>query len=105
MVLRKSINQTDLWEIRDHLENTIWTMVKCYTLGQLSLIDWRDTRSVKTSWDYLPVRVDNWGSLSKFKNWKQKRPYMTFWIRVDEIKDLYNKRNKKKKLIEKIKYE
>lgn len=102
MVLRKSINPTDLWEIRDHRDNTAKELVKAYTIAQLSYMDGIDTRAVKTSWKYIPIRVDTWLSLNWFKNWKQKKPYMTLWIRVDEIKYLYDKRNKKKKLIEEI---
>lgn len=100
MGVRKSINQTDLWEILDHRDNTAWEMIKCYTLSQLSIMDWKDIRAIRKSWNYLPVRIDTWTALYKFKKWECERPYMTFWIRMDEIKDLFKKRNKGKKLTE-----
>lgn len=100
MPIMKKINQTDLWEIRDHRDNTSKDLVKAYTLTQLSFMDGIDTRTVKTSWKYLPIRVDVAGSLSQFKAGKQKKPYMTLRIRLDEIKLLFNKRTGKKLTIE-----
>ena len=99
MVIRKTLNNTELRQLKDHLENTAWELIKWYTLTQLSLMDWKDTRTVRNSWDYLPIRVDNSKSLTSFKAGNQKKPYMTLYIRVDEIKQLFNKRNKRKKLI------
>jgi len=99
MAIRKSINNTELRQIKHHLENTAWELIKWYTLAQLSLMDWKDTRTIRNSWDYLPIRIDNSKSYFDFRKWLQKKPYMTLYIRVDEIKQLFNKRNKKKKLI------
>lgn len=98
MPIMKKIDKTDMREIRDHRDNTAWELIKTYTLTQISIMDWIDTRTVRTSWRYLPVRVDNCQSLSNFKAWKQKKPYKIMWIRLDEIKDLFKKRNKGKKL-------
>lgn len=98
MAIKKKIDKTDMREIRDHRDNTAWELIKTYTLTQISIMDWIDTRTVRTSWKYLPVRVDNSQSLSLFRAWKQKYPYRTMWIRLDEIKDLFKKRNKGKKL-------
>lgn len=102
---RKSISETDLREIKNHIETTAKDMVKGYTKAQLSLLDGIDTRSVEWSWKYIPVRVDAWLSYYQYKAWKQKKPYSIVRIRVDEIKYLYNKRNKRKKLTEEIKRE
>ena len=98
MPIMKKINRTDMREIRDHRDNTAWELIKCYTLSQLSIMDWIDTRTIRTSWRYFPVRVDNAKSLLAFKKWIQKKPYMTFYIRLDEIKAIFSKRNKGKKL-------
>ena len=94
MPIIKRTNKTDMWEIRDHRDNTAWELVKCYTLSQLSIMDWIDTRTVRNSGKYLPVRVDTAQSLSQFKLWRTKKPYMVFYIRMDEIKELFWKRNK-----------
>lgn len=99
MVVRKSINQTDLWAIKNHLESTAWEMIKWYTLAQLSLMDWRDTRTIRNSWDYLPVRVDNNNSFFCYRKWLQAKPYKTLYVRMDEIKQIFTKRNKGKRLI------
>lgn len=58
MPVMKKINSTDLWEIRDHRDNTSKLYVKAYTLAQLSFLDGIDTRTIKTSGRYLPLRVD-----------------------------------------------
>ena len=100
MPVMKKINKTDLREIRDHRDNTSKDLVKCYTLSQLSLLDGIDTRTVKTSWRYLPVRIDTAWSLSQFKLGKTKKPYMIMYIRLDEIKFLFNKRTGKKLTID-----
>ena len=98
MPIVKKINRTDLQELRDHRDNTLGELVKCYTLSQISFMDWIDTRTVKTSWRYLPVRIDTWISLSYFKKWLLKKPYSVMWIRLDEVRDLFKKRNNGKKL-------
>jgi hypothetical protein len=94
----KKINNTDLWEIRHHMENTSKDLVKWYTLGQLSLMDWITPEKIKSSNKYLPIRVDTAQSLLYYKNWTAKKPYMILWIRLDEIKYIFNKRYKGLKL-------
>lgn len=98
-MLIKKTNRTDMREMRDHRDNTAWELVKCYTLSQLSIMDWIDTRTIRNSWRYLPVRIDTAQSLSQFKLWNTRKPYMTMRIRMDEIKALFSKRNKGKKLV------
>lgn len=98
MPIIKKINRTDLQELRDHRDNTSKDLVKCYTLTQISLMDWIDTRTVKTSWRYLPVRIDTWRTASDFRKGLTKKPYSIMWIRLDEIKFIFSKRNKWKKL-------
>lgn len=98
MPIKTKIDKSDLQELRDHRDNTAWELIKAYTLAQISFMDWIDTRTVKTSWRYLPIRVDTWESLGRFKIWKTKKPYMIRYIRLDEIKAIYSKRNKWKKL-------
>lgn len=100
MAIRTKINRTDLQEIRDHRDNTAKDLVKCYTLAQISFMDWIDTRTVKSSWKYLPVRIDTWQSIAWFKAWRLKKPYSIMWIRLDEIKFIFNKRTHKKLTIE-----
>lgn len=92
MAITKRINQTDLNEIKDHLRNTAKDLVKGYTISQLSLMDWIDTRAVKKSWKYIPIRVDTATSKYYYETRKSNKPYMTFRIRLDEIKYLFNKR-------------
>ncbi len=98
MPIMKKIDKTDMREIRHHRDNTAWELIKVYTLTQISLMDWIDTRTVRASGRYLPVRIDNCQSLCNFKAWKQKKPYKIMWIRLDEIRDIFSKRNKGKKL-------
>ena len=99
MPIIRKINSTDLWELKDHRDNTAKEMVKAYTLSQLSYMDGIDTRTVKTSGRYMPIRVDTWQALSQFKAGDKRKPYMVLRIRIDEIKFLFNKRNKGKKLV------
>lgn len=100
MPIMKKINKTDLQELRDHRDNTAHELVKCYTLAQISLMDWIDTRTVKTSWRYLPVRIDTWRTASDFRKGLTKKPYSIMRIRLDEIKFIFNKRTRKKLTIE-----
>lgn len=98
MPIMKKIDKSDLQELRDHRDNTSKDLIKAYSLAQISYMDWIDTRTIKTSWRYLPIRVDTWESLWRFKIWKTKKPYMIRYIRLDEIKYIYSKRNKWKTL-------
>lgn len=100
MAIVKKISRVDARELRDHRDNTAKDLVKCYTLAQLSLMDWLDTRTIKNSWRYLPVRIDSWRTASDFRLWKTKKPYSIMYIRLDEVRFLFNKRTHKKLVIE-----
>lgn len=98
-MVRIKIKQTELQEIKHHIENTMWEYVKCYSLWQIAVIDWIDKRTVKKSWNYLPVRIDWWYHLYMYKKRVLKKPYSVMYIRLDEIQFVFDKRNKKRKLI------
>jgi hypothetical protein len=92
MVIEKRLTDQQLFDLRDHRDNTSWELIKCYTLAQLSYMDWVDTRTVKHSSRYLPVRVDSWPAMDKYRRWLQSKPYRVMYIRLDEIRALYHKR-------------
>lgn len=100
MAIVKKVDKTDKREIKDHMENTAKDLVKCYTLSQLSIMDWIDTRTIKNSWRYLPVRIDSSKSLYAYKSWQTKKPYTTMYIRLDEVRYIFNKRTGKKLTID-----
>lgn len=93
MTIRTKIPRGELWELRDHRDNTSGTYVKCYTLAQLSIMDGLDTRTIKNSKKYLPVRIDDSHNMSKYKAGIYKKPYRVLYIRLDEIKHIFNKRS------------
>ena len=92
MAIKTSLTPSLLFELKDHRDNTMLNLIKCYTAVQLSYMDWIDERTVKTSKKYLPVRVDSWPAMDKFRRWKQTKPYRIMYIRLDEIRALYKKR-------------
>lgn len=92
MAIKTSLTPSLLFELKDHRDNTMWNLIKCYTAVQLSYMDWIDERTVKTSKKYLPVRIDSWPAMDKFRRWKQTKPYRIMYIRLDEIRALYKKR-------------
>lgn len=92
MAIKTSLTPSLLFELKDHRDNTMWNLIKCYTAVQLSYMDWIDERTVKTSKNYLPVRIDSWPAMDKFRRWKQTKPYRIMYIRLDEIRALYKKR-------------
>lgn len=100
MVIRHSLPRQELRELRDHRDNTSKDLIKAYTLSQLSLMDGIDTRTIKNSSRYLPIRVDTAQSLSRYKIGTQKKPYTVLYIRLDEIKFIFNKKSRKKLVIE-----
>lgn len=100
MVIPKTLPRDKLWSIRDHRDNTAKDLVKAYTLGQLAIMDNIDTRTIKNSSRYLPIRVDDNQVLSKYKRGKSKHPYRTLYIRLDEIKFIFNKKSGKKLVVE-----
>ena len=101
MATKKHLPQKEIDEIMNHLEATADTMVKWYTLSQLAALDGVDTRTVRNSGKYIPVRIDTHIARREFRNrWKKKKPYSIRRIRVDEIKFIFNKRNRKYKLEE-----
>lgn len=99
--MRKTkISDAQLFELRDHRDNTSWELIKVYTPSQLSFMDWVDERTVKTSSRYLPVRVDSWPALYRYKTGDNTKPYRVMYIRLDEIRSLYNRRTGKKLVID-----
>lgn len=96
----KTLKEKSLRDLKDHMENTSMELIKCYSISQLALMDWKDTQSIKRSWKYLPVRIDTKQNAYEYRQRNRKRPYQIKRIRVDEIKFIYAKRNKGKKLYE-----
>lgn len=100
MVIKHKLSSPQLFELRDHKNNTVWELIKVYTASQLSYMDWIDERTVKTSSRYLPVRVDSWPALYRYKTGENSKPYRVMYIRLDEVRTLFNKRTRKKLVIE-----
>lgn len=91
--IKKSISDTQLFELRDHRDNTAWELIKCYTASQLSFMDHVSEDTVRRNCKkYLPVRVDSWPAIDRFRRWLQAKPYRVMYIRLDEIRALYHKR-------------
>lgn len=100
MVITRELIPAELDEIKSHLSLTALTMPKAYTLKQISFLDGIDTRTVKTCWKYMPVRLDYREHKHFYNTWRYKKPYQIRRLRVDEIKFIFNRRNRKKKLVE-----
>ena len=75
-------------------------MIKAYTIKELAFLDGIDTRRVKTCWKYLPIRVEDKNSRYYLRSGMSRKWYSIKRVRVDEIKYIYNKMNKKTKLVE-----
>lgn len=98
--IRKNLPRQELWEIRNHRDETAKDLIKGYTLSQLSLLEWKDPRTIKNSSKYLPIRVDDAQSLAKYKAGNKRNPYRILYIRLDEIKFIFNKKSGKKLVVE-----
>jgi hypothetical protein len=91
--IKKSISETQLFELRDHRDNTSWELIKVYTASQLSYMDGVAEDTIKrNAKKYLPVRVDSWPAMDRYRHGQQKKPYRIMYIRLDEIRALYHKR-------------
>lgn len=100
MVIKRTLSPWQVLELRDHKNNTAGELIKVYTPAQLSFLDWVDDRTIKTSKKYLPVRVDSWPAVSRFRRGEQEKMYRIMYIRLDEVRALYNKRTGNKLVIE-----
>lgn len=98
--IKKNISEPQLFELKDHRDNTAKDLIKVYTPSQISFMDWISQDTVKTSKKYLPVRVDSWPALYRYKTWENSKPYRVMYIRLDEIKFIYNKRTWNKLVVE-----
>jgi len=92
MTIKRKLSEPQIFELRDHRDNTAWELVKCYSIAQLSYMDGIDEKTVKHSNRYLPVRVDSGPALYRYKNWENSKPYRIMYIRLDEIRALYKRR-------------
>lgn len=82
-------------EIKHHLENTAWILIKVYNKKQLAKMDWIGQLQIdKHPEKYLPVRLDNKNrAFLYYTPWyKAKKPYSVWYIRLDEIAWIYKKR-------------
>lgn len=86
------LSDAQLFELKDHRDNTMWDLIKCYTATQLSYMDWIDQTTIKHNKRYLPVRVDSWPAMDRYRHGQQAKPYRILYIRLDEIRALYHKR-------------
>lgn len=98
--VKRELSEPQLFELKDHRDNTAWELIKCYSIAQLSFMDWVSQQTVKHSNKYLPVRVDSWPALYRYKTGENSKPYRVMYIRLDEIRALYNKRTWNKLSIE-----
>lgn len=96
----KKLLEKEAEEIKHHLETTQDIMVKAYTLTQLAVLEWKTPMTIKNSWKFIPVRIDDRNTKYKYLRWEFKKPYAVRYIRVDEIKHIYRKRNRKTELVE-----
>lgn len=100
MIVTTKLPREQLWEIRDHRDNTSKELIKAYTLSQLSIMDGIDTRTIKNSKKYIPIRVDDSICRHKYKRGITKKPYRTLYVRLDEIKYIFNKKSGQKLTID-----
>lgn len=87
-------------EILDHVYNTSDSLIKCYELRQLSLLEWKDATYIKNDPRFLPVRIDSTVyRMRSGKRWYTKT-YVIKRIRLDEIKHIFNQRTWRKLVVE-----
>ena len=100
MTIKRKLWDAQSWELKDHRDNTATICLKAYTPAQLSFMDWVDQVCVKNSKRYLPIRIDSWPAMDRYRRWEQAKPYRIMYVRLDEIKYLYNKRTWNKLVVE-----
>lgn len=100
MTIKRKLWDTQLWELKDHRDNTAWECLKAYTPAQLSFMDSVDQVVVKKSKRYLPIRIDSWPAMDRYRRWQQEKPYRIMYVRIDEIRALYHRRTGNKLEIE-----
>lgn len=100
MWVKKTLSPWQIFELRDHRDNTAWELIKVYTKAQISYMDGISEECVRWSRKYLPVRVDSWPAMDRFRRWLQAKPYRIMYVRLDEIRALYHKRTWNKLQIE-----
>ena len=92
MAIYKELTENEELTIEDHKKHTDWELIKCYTLKQLSYMDWLDSRTIKNSPKYLPVRVDDYQSIFYFNKWQKKRLYSVRYVKVEEVEKILSKK-------------
>jgi hypothetical protein len=100
MPVKRFLPRMELQEILEHRDYTLDSLIKCYTLTQLSVMDGIDTRTIKKSPKYLPVRIDDSQNQSKFRRGIYKKPYRVLYIRLDEVKHIFNVKSGKNLVVE-----
>lgn len=94
------ISDTKKKEIIDHVYNTSHELIKCYDIQQLALIEGKDTKLIKRDPRFLPVRIDNAISRNNERIGHKRQCYSVKYIRLDEIKHIFNQRTWRKLVVE-----
>ncbi len=87
-------------EILDHVYNTSHELIKCYDIKQLALIEWKNVQYIKKDPRFLPVRIDTAIARNKQKMWSKRNCYTVKYIRLDEIRHIFNQRTWRKLVVE-----
>lgn len=95
-----TISPTKKQEIIDHINNTSHELIKCYDIKQLSLIEWKAPQYIKKDPRFLPVRIDTAMYRTKQKMGFNRKCYSVKYIRLDEIKHIFNQRTGRKLVVE-----
>lgn len=99
--IKRTLWKSQRRELIDHKNNTAWDLIKIYSKAQLSFMDWVDQRTIESnSKRYLPVRVDSWPAMDRYRRWTQCKPYRIMYIRLDEVKSLYHRKTWNKLVVE-----
>lgn len=97
---KQKIREVKRQEIFDHINNTSHELIKCYDLTQLGILEWKDAQYIKKDPRFLPVRIDSYVYRRRSGRRGYTKTYVTKWIRLDEIKFIFNKRTGRKLIVQ-----
>lgn len=60
-------------------------LIESYTIKELEELEGLNYRTIKTRYNYIPIKFINWQSRARMKAGASKRDYMIKYVRLEDI--------------------
>ena len=63
--------------------------LKLYDLTEIMKMEWKDSRTIKKSFRYIPVKIKNAQTVYRERTWRSNKDYTVKYILFSDLKDWF----------------